>query len=194
MLWVLVGSVSGCATASPPPPTHLARKIAVLPVNNRTGDPLAVAGSGLVEGYLFPTEEITVSDVLAWEARSQLKLHGFEVIPPKTVESALKGTTPSDPASALEAVSQDGLGTLGLYLEIRRWEAEVPMHPKYVLVGLTACLVDPATRRVVWQVERPPAPVATLGVLTMESAYVAAARKVIEKILAPLYPDPPPPR
>ena len=44
-------------------------------------------------------------------------------------------------------------------------------------------LVDPASGNVVWQLDRPPAPVSTPGEVTLGSAYETAARKVIAEIL-----------
>jgi hypothetical protein len=188
----VLGCLAGCATPSPPPPEHLGRKIAVLPVNNRTGDPLAVAGSGLIDLYVLHEGEITVSEVLGSEACLELRKKGFEVTSPRVVESSLKGAVPIDPDSAMDEASRGGLGTPCLYLEIRRWESDVPMHPRYVIVGLTASLVDPSTRQVLWHTERRPGPVATLGAVTIEASYVIAVRKVMEEMLAPLRPDPSP--
>jgi hypothetical protein len=71
-------------------------------------------------------------------------------------------------------------------LEILRWEPDAPVHTTFVIVGLSASLVDPASRDVVWEVYRQPAPVATPGEVTVENAYETAARKVIAEILSPL--------
>lgn len=61
----------------------------------------------------------------------------------------------------------------------------------FVIVGLALALVEPSTGDVVWQARRT-APVATPGEATVEAAYVAAARSVIEEMLAPLQPEPAP--
>ena len=188
---IVLGFAAGCAASSQTTPTHLARKIAILPVNNRTGDPLEVAGVGPIDRYVLRSEAITLADVLRSEARSQLENNGFEVSPSRGVDSALKGRAPADLASALDLAADGGLGPLCLYMEIRRWEADAPMHPKHVIVALSASLFDSSTRKVVWQVERRPSPVPTVGVVMMEAAYVDAARKVIEQVLGRLRPESP---
>jgi hypothetical protein len=184
---VTTGCLAGCAGATPSSPPHLARKVAVLPVNNRTGEPLAVAGVGPVDRYVLRSEMITVADVLRSEARMELEKGGFEVVPSHAVDATLKGRIPADFASAGEMAAQ--LGIPSLYLEIRRWEAEAPMHPKHVIVAFGASLFDPGNRQALWHVERKPFPVRTAGVITMEAAYVAAARKVVEEMLGTLHPD-----
>jgi hypothetical protein len=187
---IVVGSLAGCGSTRSLPPERLGRTIAVLPPNNRTGDPLAVIGTGLIDRYVRRAEGVTVPDVLLSEARFQLQEKGFEVVDRQAVEAALEGQTPSSAASAGALASRGGLGRLVLYLEIRRWEADEPMHTAFVLVGLAASLVDTATGRVVWREDRRTAPVATPGEIRREAAYVTAARKVIAEVLAPLRPDP----
>ena len=186
---VALGCLAGCASSTPEPPEHLGRAIAVLPPNNRTGDPLVVSGTGLIDRDLRHAARVTVPDVLLSEARFQLQESGFEVADSRTVETALQGRTPESPDAAAELASAGGLKGLLLYLEIRRWEPDALLHPRFVIVGLTASLIDLSTRRVVWQEERRPAPVATPGELMVQSAYVTAARKVIEEMLAPLQPE-----
>jgi hypothetical protein len=174
---------------SPPPPaSDLDRHIAILPVNNQTGDPLLIAGGGVVDRYLFHAEEITVGDVLLAESRLRLQENGFEVTAPKLVEAALKGRTPTSPELAIDLAVNGGLRENLLYLEIRRWEADVPMHVRSVSVSVTASLIDPSGHRTLWQARRGPAPIPTSGDITLESAYVTAAHKVVEDLLASLHP------
>jgi hypothetical protein len=187
---VLLSCLASCAQPRATPPAHLANSIAVLPPNNRTGDPLVVAGASLIDRYVRHAERVTVADVLLSEARFQLQEKGFEVADRQAIETALKGRIPESPDSAVELASQGGLKSLLLYLEIRRWEPDAPVRTTFVIVGLTASLVDPSTGKVVWQEKRRVAPVSTPGEITVESAYVTAARKVIGEMLAPLRPDP----
>jgi len=190
---VVLGCLTGCASSAPAPPAHLGRAVAVLPPNNRTGDPLLVTGASVLDRYVRHAEQVTVADVLLSEARFQLQENGFEVADWHRVETALGGRVPESPDSAVELASQGGLKDLVLYLEIRRWEPDAPMHPTFVIVGLSARLIDPSTGTVVWQEDRRPAPVPTPGEIMVESAYVTAARKVIAEMLAPLEPEPPAP-
>ncbi len=187
---VLLSYLASCAQPRATPPAHLANSIAVLPPNNRTGDPLVVVGTSLIDRYVRHAERVTVGDVLLSEARFQLQEKGFEVVNRQTVETALRGRMPESPDSAVELASQGGLKNLLLYLEIRRWEPDAPVHTRFVIVALTATLVDPATGKVVWQEQRRAAPVSTPGEISVESAYVTAARKVMKEMLAPLRSDP----
>jgi hypothetical protein len=185
-LVVLFGCLAGCATSGPLPPPPLGRTVAVLPPNNRTGDPLVVIGTGLIDRYVRHAERLT-------EARFQLQQKGFDVTNWQTIDGALKGRVPTSPDSAAALATLIGRRELVMYLEIRRWEPDAPMHTAFVIVGLSASLVDPSSGRVVWQHERRAAPVATPGEIRVESAYVTAARKVMAETLAPLRPEPPAP-
>jgi hypothetical protein len=185
---VLLVATAGCATAGPSSTTAVGPVVAVLPPNNRTGNELLVGGTGLIDRYVIRAEQVTVSDVLLSEARFQLQQKGFDVTGRPAVDAALKGRTPTSPASAAELASAGGLKNLVLYLELRRWEGDAPMHTSFVIVGLQAALVDPITGKIVWQASHPAAPVATPGEIRMESAYITAARKVIAQMLAPLRP------
>jgi hypothetical protein len=170
----------------------MVRTVAVLAPVNRTGDPLLVAGTSFLEKYALKTDRVTVPDVLASEARLQLTHRGFTVVSADEVESATHGRAPGSPEAAAEIASRAKLAGLALYLEIRRWEPDAPTHPSFVVVGLTASFVDPASGRVVWSVERPTGPVATPGEVALGPAYVTAARKVMKELLAPLGSEQPP--
>jgi hypothetical protein len=169
------------------------RTVAVLAPANRTGDPLLVAGASFLERYALRNDRVTVPDVLASEARVQLARRGFTVVSADEVEAATHGRAPGSAEAAAEIASRGKLPGLALWLDVRRWEPDAPTHPSFVLVALTASLVDPATGRVVWSAERPTAPVATPGEVALGPAYVTAARKVIEDVLAPLGPVRAPP-
>lgn len=186
---MVLACLAGCAPSRPIPPEHLGPTIAVLPPNNRTGDPLVVEGAGLIDRYIRHAARVTVPDVLLSEARVQLLEKGFEVSDWQAVDRALEGRTPTSPESAAELATKSGLKSLVLYLEIRRWEPDAPMHTRFVIVGLAASLLDPSTGHVLWQKERRAAPVPTPGELMVQSAYVTAARKVMKEMLSPLRPD-----
>ncbi len=183
-----------CACSRPvaPPPPDMARTVAVLAPANRTGDALLVAGTSFFEKYALKSDRVTVPDVLASEARVQLAHRGFTVVSAAEVESATQGRAPGSPEAAAEIASRAKLAGLALFLDIRRWEPDASTHPAFVLVGITATLVDPASGRVVWSVERPTAPIATPGEVALGPAYVTAAHKVMEELLAPLGPERPP--
>jgi ABC-type uncharacterized transport system auxiliary subunit len=97
---------------------------------------------------------------------------------------------PASPEEALELARQSGVKNRLLYLEIRRWEADAPTHPRFVIVALTASLLDAATGQEIWREHRRSAPVPTPGSINVESAYVTAARQVVAEILGPLRPAP----
>jgi hypothetical protein len=183
---------AACGRPAAPPPANMARTVAVLAPANRTGDPLLVAGTSFLEKYALKSERVTVPDVLAFEARLQLARRGFTVVSADEVATATQGRAPGSLEGAAEIASQAKLAGLALYLDIRRWEPDAPTQPSFVLVGLTASFVDPATARVVWSAERRTAPVATPGEIALGSAYMTAARKVMEEMLAPLGPERPP--
>jgi ABC-type uncharacterized transport system auxiliary subunit len=182
---VAAAMLGGCATSSRAP-LQIARNIAVLPANNLTGDPLLVMGAGLIDRYVRRTGEVSVGDVLQSEARFQLQQKGFEVGVLRMQEQA-----PTSLDAALALARQSGTKGSVLYLEIRRWEPDAPTQTRFVIVSLTASLLDPVSGREIWHEHRPAAPVGTAGTITVESAYVAAARKVIAEMLAPLRPEPP---
>jgi hypothetical protein len=160
----------------------------VLRVNNQTGDALWVAGGGLLDRTVFHAEEITVEDVLRQEAGLRLQENGFEVTPRRVVESALKNMTPGSLHEAMELTAQGGLRTNCLYLEIRRWEADVPVHVRTVTANVTAILFDPSSRRVLWRTKSGSYPISTTGDIIFESAYITAARKIAKELLSPLHP------
>jgi hypothetical protein len=187
-LLLVLWAACGCASPPAPPNLHPGQAIAVLPPNNRCGDPLLVSGASFLDRYVFHAGPVTVADVLAGEARFQLAARGVAVIPQAVMARAIDGQVPRSPQAAGEIAAHAKLDALALYLEIRRWEPDAATHPSFVIVGLSASLVDPASGEVVWQVERPPMPIATPGEATLETAYETAARKLIAEITSPLGP------
>jgi hypothetical protein len=185
---VLLGTLAGCATRQAP--LGIAGDITVLPTNNLTGDPLLVEGRGLIDRYIRHAGMVSVGDVLQSEARFQLRERGFEVGDWLGQPAALKGQAPESADAAIALGRQAGLTSRLLYLEIRRWEADAPTHPRYVIVAIIAALVDPTSGQEIWREHRRAGPVPTPGAINLEAAYVVAARKVIAEVLAPLRPTP----
>jgi hypothetical protein len=185
---VLVLALTGCATSQAP--LGIAGSISVLPTNNLTADPLLVEGSSLIDRYIRHTGRVSVGDVLQSEARFRLQEKGFAVGDWSAQAAALKGRTPGSAEAAAELARQIGLTGRVLYLEIRRWEPDAPTHPRFIIVAMTASVVDAASGQEIWRDDRRAAPVPTPGAVNIESAYVVAARRVIAEMLAPLRPAP----
>jgi len=179
----------GCTRPGETVPSDLPRTVAVLEPSNHTGDPLLVAGTSFLERYALRTERVTVPDVLASEARLQLERRGFTAVPPETVEGATEGRAPGSTDSAVAIARHGGLVGLVLWIDVRRWEPDAPTHPAFVIVGLTAELIDPTSGLVRWRAERRSAPVATPGEVNLGDAYLNAARTVMAELLAPLGPE-----
>src|SRR4029077_11964211 len=91
----------------PPPPTApplpaTVQTIAVLPPNNRTGDPLLVESVSFLHPYADRPGRVTVADVLATEARAQLARRGVKVMAPEAVTAAIGNQTPRSPEEAAD--------------------------------------------------------------------------------------------
>ena len=71
-----------------PPLPATVQTIAVLPPNNRTGDPLLVESASFLHPYADRPGRVTVADVLATEARAQLARRGVKVMAPEAVTAA----------------------------------------------------------------------------------------------------------
>ena len=188
-LWLLLPVLTlHCALPpSAPPLPATVRTMAVLPPNNRTGDPLLIESASFWDPSAARPGRVTVADVLAAEARAQLARRGFTVMAPEAVTAAIGNQTPSSPEEAADLVVHGKLeGSSALYIEIRRWEADMsPLHPRRILVALEARLIDTATGQVVWTAHPPLRPVPTPGAVTRWMAYTIAARKVAQELLAP---------
>ncbi len=189
LLLVLAAVGLGCTPPGETVPSDLPRTVAVLEPSNHTGDPLLVAGTSFLERYALRAERVTVPDVLASEARLQLERRGFTAVPPETVEGATEGRAPGSTDSAVAIARHGGLVGLVLWIDVRRWEPDAPTLPTFVIVGLTAELIDSTSGLVRWRAERRPAPVATPGEVNLGDAYLNAARKVMAELLAPLGPE-----
>src|SRR2546430_5011610 len=158
-----------------PPLPATVQTIAVLPPNNRTGDPLLVESASFLHPYADRPGRVTVADVLATEAREQLARRGIKVIAPEAVTAAIGNQTPRSPEEAADLAIRGKLEGSALYIEIRRWEADMSsLHPQRILVALDARLIDAATGQVVWTAQRPLHPVPTPGAVTRWVAYTRA--------------------
>jgi hypothetical protein len=165
--------------------------VAVLPPNNRTGEPLLIAGGTLVEQYILRTERVTVPDMLAAEARFQLARRGFAVVAAESVEAATGGQAPADQQEAATVASRNDLGASVLYIDLRRWEPDVMLEPRFIIASLEVVLMDASTGRMLWKADRPSRPVPTYGAINFPQAYAIAARAVIDELLAGLGPEVP---
>ena len=169
-----------------PPLPATAQTIAVLPPNNRTGDPLLIESASFLHPYADRPGRVTVPDVLATEAREQLARRGIKVMAPEAVTAAIGNQTPKSPEEAADLAARGKLEGSALYIEIRRWEADMsPLHPRRVIVALEARLLDVATGQTVWTAQRPLHPVPTLGVVVRWMAYTIAARTVAAELFTP---------
>jgi hypothetical protein len=176
-----------CATPPPAPaPISRGQVIIVLQPNNQAGSPLSVSRPS--SAGRFPSGADGVGDLLAREARSQLAGRGFRVTPAAVVNAASEGHVARTPHAAAEIAVHGKLDGLVLYLEIVQWEPDDPVRTKHVIVGLSASLVDPPSRKVVWEFYRPPDAVATPGEGTLTGAYEAAARTVVAQLLEGFHP------
>jgi hypothetical protein len=164
------------------------RTVAVLAPHNETGGRLPVAGSSLLERYAFDTRPVTVPDVLASEARLQLLSRGFTVVPADVVARATDNRTPASAEAAADIAKRAHLDGAVLFIDLRRWDPDPPSEPRVVIVNLVVTLVDPSSGRTLWTNSWPTRPVRTVGEVTLGSADIAAARTVIEAVLAPLVP------
>jgi len=189
-VWCMVVLVAaGCARPPAPPPRDLPRTVAVLPPHNETGGSLPVAGSSLLERYAFDTRPVTVPEVLASEARLQLAYRGFTVVPADVVAQAPDNRPPASAAAAADFAKRAHLDGAALFIDLRRWNPDPPTEPRVVIVDLVVSLVDPSSGRTLWTNQWSTRPIRTVGEATLGAADIAAARAVMEAVLAPLGPE-----
>jgi len=185
---ILLLAAAGCTQPAAPPPREVPRTVAVLAPHNETGARLPVAGSSLLERYAFDTRPVTVPEVLASEARLQLAFRGFTVVPADAVARATENRTPASAEAAADIAKRARLDGAALFIDLRRWDPDPPTEPRVVIVNLMVALVDPSSGRTLWTNSWPTRPVRTVGEVTLGAADIAAARTVIEAVLAPLVP------
>src|SRR5262245_42880455 len=105
---VLVLPVLTLSCAAPPSVPSLpatAQTIAVLPPNNRTGDPLLIESASFFHPYADRPGRVTVADVLAAEARGQLARRGIEIMAPEAVTAVIGNQAPRSPEEAAALVA-----------------------------------------------------------------------------------------
>jgi hypothetical protein len=179
---VLLGAMA-CAPAIVTPLPQNVRRIAVLPPYQR--DAAAERGSSADKDPVG-LPNMTVGDVLAYQARLRLAEKGFEVLSPGAVKVATKDRVPTSPEMAAQILREANLDAVALYIEVRRWE---PMPDSRglkadgVIVALDVMMVDPKTGAVLWQVHRPSRPVPVYGVVLTGQANVIVAETVMREIL-----------
>lgn len=186
--WTLLALCAAGCVQPPRPVMTPVRTIAVFPPNNRTGDPLLIAGASFLEKYILATEPYTVADALRAEAQAHLAQSGFDMVAPQIVDEATKSHTPSSLEGAAKLATRQHVDGAVLYIEIRRWEPNGGSEPTFVIAWVVATLVDASTGRVLWTADHAPRPVQTPGVISLGDAYRLAAHTLMTQMLAPLAP------
>ena len=187
LIATLLGVVA-CAPAVVTPLPRNVRRIAVLPPYQR--DAAAERGSSADKDPVG-LPNMTVGDVLAYQARLRLAEKGFEVLSPGAVKVATKERVPTSPEMAAQILREANLDAAALYIEVRRWEPTPNsrgMKADGVIVAMDVMLVDPKTGRVLWQVHRPSRPVPVYGVVLTGQANVIVAETVMREVFASLGP------
>ncbi len=194
--------VAGCMRHAPPAPFPAGSgPITILPVRNRTADPLDVAGTSMIE-RAFRSTRVTVADLIDDEARAVLRARGYRVTttprgrathvdaaPSAVPENARRdplvasSIAPEDVEAAARVAAGAPSGGLMLYFEVRRWEPDAPTHPEFVIVGVGASLFETGTGRIVWSARPAVHPITTPGSVFRGAAYATAARKVVDELL-----------
>jgi hypothetical protein len=181
LIAILLGVVA-CAPAVVTPLPQNIRRIAVLPPYQR--DAAAERGSSADKDPVG-LPNMTVGDVLAYQARLRLAEKGFEVLSPGAVKVATKDRAPTSPQMAAQILREANLDAAGLYIEVRRWEPTPNsrgLKADGVIVALDVMMVDPKTGSVLWQVNRPSRPVPVYGVVLTGQANVIVAETVMREI------------
>jgi hypothetical protein len=177
----LLGAMA-CAPVIVAPLPQNVRRIAVLPPYQR--DAAAERGSSADKDPVG-LPNMTVGDVLAYQARLRLAEKGFEVLSPGAVKVATKDRAPTSPQMAAQILREANLDAAGLYIEVRRWEPTPNsrgLKADGVIVALDVMMVDPKTGKILWQVNRPSRPVPVYGVVLTGQANVIVAETVMREI------------
>ena len=129
-----------------------AQTIAVLPIENATGQELHLQGAnplkdlGRAIGDDFGAPPATVMDVLQQRAYAELQRRGFVLVPLAKVRDALPVAS-HDALGAVHAASRAGLGDFVLYGKLRRFTIT---NSGILLIRLELSLLDVASEKVVW--------------------------------------------
>jgi len=185
LIAAFLGAVA-CAPAVVTPLPQTVRRIAVLPPYQR--DAAAERGSSADKDPVG-LPNMTVGDVLAYQARLRLAEKGFEVLSSSAVKVATKDRLPTSQEMAAQILREANLDAVALYIEVRRWEPTPNsrgMKADGVIIALDVMMVDPKTVRVLWQVRRPSRPVPLYGVVLTGHANVFAAETVMREVFASL--------
>jgi len=181
LIATLLGVVA-CAPAVVTPLPQNVRRIAVLPPYQRAA--AAERGSSADKDPVG-LPNMTVGDVLAYQARLRLAEKGFEILSPGAVKVATKDRAPTSPQMAAQILREANLDAAGLYIEVRRWEPTPNsrgLKADGVIVALDVMMVDPKTGKILWQVNRPSRPVPVYGVVLTGQANVIVAETVMREI------------
>jgi hypothetical protein len=172
---------SACAPLRPPPPRTV-RRVAVLPPCDATGAPL---GGKSTSATIYGAPVESLGDILASAARDEITRCGIQVLDANLVEAASGARVPASPEMAAEIMAAAKLDATALFIRVRRWDFAYPtLRTDEIIASLDAMLVDPASRKVVWEVRRPTRPVPLHSQLMGGQADVVAAREVMREVFA----------
>ncbi len=183
LLAVLLSSCAPLVTSTTPRDVDT---IVVLPVDNRTGNPLYADAAPLL-GMLRDApaaHRATASGILTDELRAELSRRGFRVLQPEPTSGGMAEPVRSAEEAARWAAAA-GLDAPVLYVSLSRWDATAMSHVLYVDVALDATLVHPEGR-ILWTSRLPARPIDGGGASSVALAYPAVARRVVTLVLADL--------
>ena len=145
LIATLLGVVA-CAPAVVTPLPQNVRRIAVLPPYQRDAAAERAGSSADKDSVGLPN--MTVGDVLAYQARLRLAEKGFEVLSSSAVKVATKDRLPTSQEMAAQILREANLDAVALYIEVRRWEPTPNsrgMKADGVIIALDVMMVDPKT-------------------------------------------------
>lgn len=186
VLLAVVAGLGGCIRAPRPLPFPNLPKLALLPVDNRTGGDLHADATpliGLLRGSAYEPR-VTAASLLTDELQRALVARGVEVITLPAIDGS---TTAHDTARVARELDTRGLDAPALFVQLWKWEPLTGSHVLYVDVELDAFLVA-RDGRVLWAGRFPAHPVDGGGASSVALAYPAVARQVAAETLGRLAP------